>query len=102
MKAKPNKKINLDQVAYFQAAQNYCFLVWPDGNKILKARTLKVFAPKLEAKGWCRIHRSYLVNPDFVKQISSDRDHICMLGGIKLPISRRLKKHVLEWRNHAQ
>jgi two-component system, LytTR family, response regulator len=95
MKSRPNKKVNLDQIAYCQAAENYCLFVWPNGNKTLKARTLKVFAPRLEAKGWCRIHRSYLVNPQFVTNINAE--FVLMDNGAELPISRRKKSSVLAW-----
>jgi two-component system, LytTR family, response regulator len=97
-KAKPNKT-NLNEVAYFQAAESYSIIVWPNGNTLMKSRPMKKFIPNLEAIGWCRIHRSYMVNPIFIGHISDDRNSICLQNGERLPISRRLRKNVLAWKN---
>lgn len=91
-------KINLEQVAYFQASENYSILYLANGKTHMTARTLKEFATNLEAKGWCRIHRSYMVNPSFVTHISADRDFVCLENGKVLPIARRKQKHVYQWR----
>lgn len=97
---KKNKPLNtnLDEVAYFQAAESYSIIVWADGKTLVKSRPMKKYEPNLLANGWCRIHRSYMVNPLFVKQISEDRDFIFLESGKILPISRRMKNQVLEWR----
>lgn len=89
---------NLDEMAYFQAAESYSIIVWANGKTLVKSRPMKKYEPNLIANGWCRIHRSYMVNPLFVKQISEDRDFIYLKSGKMLPISRRMKIQVLEWR----
>ncbi len=86
--------------AYFKANESYCFVVWNDGHKLLKAKPLKYYSAKLKAAGWCRIHRSYMVNPEFVRHISEDREYVCLQNGEELPISRRLKKKVYKWRRN--
>lgn len=98
-KAKPNQT-NLQEVAYFQAAESYSIVVWPNGHTLMKSRPMKKFIPNLEAHGWCRIHRSYIVNPTFIGHISADRNRICLQNGESLPISRRLRKSVLAWRSN--
>ncbi len=97
-KSKPNNT-NLHEVAYFQAAESYSIIVWADGKTLVKSRPMKKYVPNLLANGWCRIHRSYMVNPSFVSQISEDRDFVYLTNGKQLPISRRLKANVLHWRN---
>ncbi|MES2795325.1 MAG: LytTR family DNA-binding domain-containing protein [Bacteroidota bacterium] len=92
-------KISLQKIAYFQAAQSYCLLVLGDGKVVVKARPIKHFSSILESDGWCRIHRSFMVNPDYVQYISEDRSTIYLQNGKQLPISRRLRKNVLKWRN---
>lgn len=90
--------INLQEIAYFQAAQSYSIIVWANGETLMKTRPMKKYIPNLEAQGWCRIHRSYMVNPTFIGHISEDRNSILLQNGESLPISRRLKKSVLAWR----
>ena len=82
-----------------KASESYCFLIQPNGKTEIKTRPIKYFAPILQQNGWCRIHRSYFVNPQFVEHISEDRNSIFLQNGIELPISRRNKKNVVKWLN---
>lgn len=91
---------NSQNTAYFQATESYSILVWADGHKLMKSRPIKFYADSLEAQGWCRIHRSYMVNPDFISQIMPDREHILLNNGTQLPIARRKIKSVLVWRKN--
>lgn len=93
-----SRKINnLETGAYLKAAESYCLFIKADGKFDMKTRPVKYFEPMLQANGWCRIHRSYFVNPHFVEHISDDRNSIFLQNGTELPISRRNKKSVSKW-----
>jgi DNA-binding LytR/AlgR family response regulator len=92
-------KPNINTASYLQASQSYSIVVWTTGETFIQCRPLKKYEPKLLQNGWCRIHRSYLVNPDFIKNISEGRDKIYLQNGKTLPISRRHLKAVLAWKN---
>jgi two-component system, LytTR family, response regulator len=77
-----------------KAAESYCILIQPDGKTEMKTRPIKYFEPILTENGWCRIHKSYFVNPQFVEHLSEDRNSVYLLNGTELPISRRNKKVV--------
>ncbi len=94
-----HKQINHQNLAYIKAAESYSIFVSDKGLSEIKSRPLKKYAQFLEEIGWCRIHRSYLVNPFFVKSIAEDRENIYIQNGAVLPISRRNLKAVLQWRN---
>lgn len=94
---KKSKTYNYNEVAYMEAAQSHSIIVWESGKKLMICRPLKKYAQKLLANGWCRIHRSYLVNPLFVKKITEDMDYIAMISGQELPISRRQRPQVNKW-----
>jgi two-component system, LytTR family, response regulator len=96
-----NKKTKTDigSVVYFQASESYSLLICADGQVIMKSRPMKKYEPDLNANGWCKIHKSYIVNPNFVLSISEDRKNICLQNGIILPISRRLMTKVIKWRS---
>ncbi len=89
---------NPQEVAYLKADENYSLLIFANGNKILKCRPIKHYEASFAAQGWCRIHRSYMVNPTYITSISADREHIRLHDGTTLPISRRKQKAVLKWR----
>lgn len=90
---------NSKEAAYVKAAESYSIIFWANGQKIVKPRPMKYYAASFEAQGWCRIHRSYMVNPIFTTNVTPDREYICLSDGTELPISRRLRKQVLKWRN---
>lgn len=96
---KHSKQIDHQAALYIQAAESYSIVFQLVGKPILKSRPLKKYAQFLEENGWCRIHRSFLVNPAFVKSIADDRENLYLLNGEILPISRRNLKAVLQWRN---
>jgi DNA-binding LytR/AlgR family response regulator len=89
---------NPQEVAYLKAEENYSFLMLANGKKVLKSRPIKFYEASFLAQGWCRIHRSYMVNPIFVSHISADRDFIHLENGKELPIARRKQKQVFQWR----
>ncbi len=84
---------------YLQASESYCILVMQNGKIKMKSRPLKHFESRLFEFGWCRIHRSFIVNPMYIKEISTNRASILLETGAELPISRRLRKSVLKWRD---
>lgn len=93
------KQIDHQNTLYLRAAEGYSIVIQLVGKPILKSRPLKKYTSNLEAQGWCRIHRSFLVNPAFVSFIDESRENICLQNGEILPISRRNLKSVLQWRN---
>jgi two-component system LytT family response regulator len=84
---------------YMQAAESYCILKLKDGKCQVKTRPMKFFINVLENYGWCRIHKSFIVNPLYVSSFAEDHNNIYMQNGQVLPISRRNKKEVIKWRN---
>jgi two-component system, LytTR family, response regulator len=96
-KCKP--KTDIEKVVYFQASDSYSLMICADGQVIMKSRPMKKYEPILNANGWCKIHKSYMVNPSFVLRITDDRKNICLQNGNVLPISRRLKTKVVKWRS---
>ncbi|MES2794937.1 MAG: LytTR family transcriptional regulator DNA-binding domain-containing protein [Bacteroidota bacterium] len=99
---KINKKINYQNAVYLQAAESYSIVFLETGKSQVICRPLKNYAPTLVADGWCRIHRSFLVNPIFVKSIAENRTNLFLQNGDILPISRRNLKTVLHWRSIYQ
>lgn len=93
-----NYLVNPQTYTYMQAAESYSILVNEAGKKIMKSRPMKHYEAIFLTFGWFKVHRSYMVNPEFVNQISENRDYILLKNGTKLPISRRKLKCVSEWR----
>jgi DNA-binding LytR/AlgR family response regulator len=93
------KQLQQHQVLYIKAAENYCIQVLENGKKIMESRPIKYFENQLFANGWCRIHRSFIVNPYYINQVSENFETIHLKNGHELPISRRKRKEVIQWHN---
>jgi two-component system LytT family response regulator len=89
---------NPNNALYMQASEGYSLLKLYDGSTLVKTRPMKYFEGKLSENGWCRIHKSFMVNPLCVIGITNDRNGIHLQNGQILPISRRNKKEVLRWK----
>jgi len=83
------KVIPLDQVIYIEAQDDYVMIYTPSG-KHLKEKTMKFFETHLPDRQFVRIHRSYIVNIDYIVQIehfSKDTYLAILKNGTKLKIS---------------
>lgn len=78
---------------FLQAAGNYCWMYWKDGQRILVARTLKYYEPQLPDSWFIRPHRNCIVNIQYIERmlpIYPDKGGLLHLrSGIVLPVSRR-------------
>jgi two-component system, LytTR family, response regulator len=97
------KNINnqIIEAMYMEADVSYSKLISVNGKSNLYSKPMKYFSEILSENGWFKIHKSYMVNPQFIVQINEDRDSIQLQNGIVLPISRRKRTSVLKWRSNS-
>ncbi len=74
---------------------NYTRLFFDDEKPLLASRTLKDFEEILIQHGFIRVHRSHLVNKEFVDSVLFD-GYIEMRDKSKIEISRRRKEIVMQ------
>ncbi len=86
--------INSDEILYCEAEDNFTQFYFTDQRKpLLICRTLKFYEQALEDLGFLRIHRSYLVNLNFVKRYTKGKGgYITMENGKELEVSASKKK----------
>ena len=70
----------------------YSELYLDDETTVVLRKTLKELEDELDCIHFVRIHRSYLVNLNFVQEVSSQ----IILFGKKLPVAERRRKEVME------
>ncbi len=89
--------LNIDlntKFKFLEAQINYTIIHFEDGNSHKTAYTLSAFEKLFQTSpNFQRIHKSYIVNMDFVKKIELDDSKFELKCGIILPISRRRKKN---------
>jgi two-component system LytT family response regulator len=88
--------VKLNSIIYCQSDSNYCKVVCIDGTEFLLAKTLKYVEELIKSDLFIRIHKSYLVNLNYiVKFDKGDELKITLTNGEQLPISVRKKEQFL-------
>ena len=84
--------VKFNSIVYLEAQNNYTKINMLDGTTIIASKTLKSFDELLPSELFFRIHKSYLINMNFVKRFFKIDDFLVELTtGEKLPISYRKK-----------
>lgn len=88
------KRVILSQVRYIKGEDKYVRFVLYGGNYEIVRGTMNEWEEKLKDKPFFRIHKSYIVNLQWMKNI--DGTKLNLKNGGSIPISRQLKKRLLE------
>ena len=76
-------KINLDDIRYIEALDDYIKIYTTSGRPILTLMTLKAMVERLPTDRFARVHRSFIVS---VKKIESVRNRRIKIGENEIPI----------------
>ncbi|MEO8116115.1 MAG: LytTR family DNA-binding domain-containing protein [Bacteroidota bacterium] len=82
------------EILYCEGENNYTQFIFSKHKPVMISKTLGEFEDLLEEYGFLRIHKSYLVNKNFVTSVNRDGD-VIMADGKALPISRRRKDGIM-------
>lgn len=84
-------RIELDQVLYLEAFDNYCYLITPNG-KTLISHTLKSVEEKLPVQKFLRVHRSYVIQ---ISKITSLQEGCLFIGKNKIPVGKSYRDELM-------
>lgn len=91
--------VDFEDIIYIEGDSNYSIFMLKNGRIITSCKTLKVIMDELPIKDFIRIHKSYLVNVQYLKNYNS-KDKVCLLGinqiEFSLPVSSRMLKNLME------
>lgn len=83
------KIVNDTDVVYLEADGNCTQLFFVDGSKYLDTRTLAVYEQLLNPQHFFRIHKSHIINLDFLTEyVHDDGNHVLLKNGTKLAVAR--------------
>jgi two-component system LytT family response regulator len=89
--------IQTDDITYLEGEGNYSFLYTKDGQKYLVSKTLKSYALILDAITFIRVHKSAIININYLQEICVEPDRYAKLKcGREVSISRRKIHEVCE------
>jgi two-component system LytT family response regulator len=88
--------VDIQSILYCEAVDNFTRFHFESGNPQLICRTLKYFEEVLKPHGFLRIHRSHLVNPEYVIRYSKGKGgFVTMKNNQELEISPNKKQEFL-------
>ncbi len=103
----PLKTPENNEITYLEADINYTIFHLKNGTKMISSFTLKKYESDIELNGFLRVHKSYLLNPNFIKDFNQvgKKATIQLTTGKVLTVSRRklnmVKKQIRLDRNKS-
>lgn len=88
--------LNKDDIVYCESDGNYCSIFLENKEKIFISQKLKFMEEKLQDMCFFRIHNSYIINLNKVKEFHKSEDFVVLSNNIKLPVSRNKKSNFLD------
>ncbi|MBT1698084.1 LytTR family DNA-binding domain-containing protein [Fulvivirgaceae bacterium PWU4] len=89
--------ISVSQITYCKASGNYTEIFMTGGTKYLVCRQLKEYDDLLFEHDFFRIHHSYLINLNHVKNyVKGDGGYVVMTDDATIDVSRRKKESFLD------
>lgn len=89
--------VTADEIIRVEAMSNYSRIYFADGNKLVTAKVLQWFENLLPAGMFVRVHRSHLINKNFVEASEGSYSKtLLFLNGERIPVSRRNRKAMIE------
>ena len=95
--------IKVDHILRCEGERNYTRVFYKDGTSVLISRTLLEFDQLLVPHGFCRIHRSHLVNLNCVSRyLKTDGGLVEMTDKVQLKVSPKYKEELLDKLLHTR
>ncbi len=88
--------IKPNSILYCQADSNYCKIIFTDGKQLVLAKTLKHMEGMLSNELFFRIHKSFIVNLNYILQFDKTNEfQVRLTNGEHLPVSIRKKEEFI-------
>jgi len=88
--------LNPDEIIYCESDGNYCTIFLENQSRIVITQKLKFMEEKLANFHFFRIHNSYLINLNKVKEFYKADEYVVLSNLVKLPVSRNRKSFFLD------
>ena len=87
--------LNVADIVRCESNRNYTYLYMANKKKIIVSKTLMEFEDLLCKYNFVRVHKSHLINVNYIeKYMKSDGGYMMLKDGSKLPVSVRKKEYL--------
>ena len=87
--------VHANQILYCKAESNYCSIKKIDGSTKLATKTLKYVEEVLPVHSFFRIHKSFVINLNYVVRYNKINKEVELTNGEKLPVSFRKEEEFI-------
>ena len=89
--------VDVDNIVRCESNDNYTHVYLKAGKSILVSKNIKHFEELLDSHGFFRLHRSHLVNLNFIEEyFRGEGGYVSLTDGTSIPVARRKKAAFLE------
>ncbi len=88
--------LHINEIVYAESDGNYSTLILSNSKKLVLTKKLKEVNELLPEAHFFRIHNSYIVNLDKIKEYIKSEGYVVLEGDYKIPISRQKKSEFLK------
>lgn len=85
-----------DEIIYAESDGNYCHIYIEKNQKLFVTKKLKEIEEILPEKNFCRVHNSYVVNLDKVREFVKTDGYLVLNNQKRIPVSRNKKNLFLD------
>ena len=86
----------VQDIIRIQSINNYVKFFVNDGNVHLSSRIMKYYLKSLDKHRFIRVHKSHLINVDFILKYYSDGT-LVLKNGDRIPVARRRRDELLDY-----
>ncbi|RYH73458.1 response regulator transcription factor [Flavobacteriaceae bacterium 144Ye] len=88
--------VTLDDILFVESDGNYSTIFLADGQKIVATKKLKEVNEILPEHYFFRIHNSFIINLNKIKEFIKNEGYVVMQSNHKIPVARQRKSDFLE------
>ena len=88
--------VNVQNIVHCESDNNYTTLFLNDKQKIIISKSLKEFENLLKEFGFIRVHRSNLININYISRFDKEKNMLFMQDNSKIPVSFRKKDELIK------
>ncbi len=89
--------VNIQNIIRCTSENNYTTFYLNDNRKIVISKTLKEYENLFLDFGFVRVHRSHLININYIERFAKDTSYVYMKDASKIPVSHRKKEQLLRF-----
>jgi two-component system, LytTR family, response regulator len=83
--------LNFSDIVYIRADNVYSVFYLADSRTITSTKGIKEYELMLQHKGFFRVHKSYIVNLDYVRSVDKYGDEVVLKNQKRIPLAMRRK-----------